>query len=232
METGLNDKKEQTHKKDILGWYKPVTSSLIALLLCLMINGKRFDAYIPMTAAQIDTVLGYVPMNAANIVLTTTGTSGASTYNPSSASFNIPQYSGGTTYTAGNGIGIASNVISVVQPTISTPTRTLNTAFTISTTKAATVCYTVALSVTNPLILGTSTATSTLQYSTNGGSTWVNVCQASASSGVGVTVTIALTQGQTSTLFGVLPANSLVKIVSATTGTASVTLNSAQETVY
>ena len=155
-------------------------------------------------------------------------------------------------YTAGSGINITSNIITnlspdqtvtltagnrmsitgtypnftigYVEPTINTPVvRTLNSNFTISTTKQAMVSYSVTCSVTNPLLIGTSSAMSYLEYSTNAGSTWLLPAQNGNSSGVGITVTLQLTNGQTGTLVGIIPANALVRLRTATTGTASVT---------
>lgn len=156
------------------------------------------------------------------------------------------------TYTAGSGISIASNVvtntnpdqiivlnsgnrilitgtypnftISYIEPIINTPVaRTLNSNFTISTTKQAIVSYSVTCSVTNPLLVGTSTAMSYLEYSINSGTTWLLPAQNGNSSGVGLTVTVQLTNGQTGVLAGVIPANALVRLRTAITGTASVT---------
>lgn len=156
------------------------------------------------------------------------------------------------TYTAGSGISIASNVvtntnpdqiivlnsgnrilitgtypnftISYIEPIINTPvTRTLNSNFTISNTKQAIVSYSVTCSVTNPLLVGTSTAMSYLEYSINSGTTWLLPAQNGNSSGVGLTVTVQLTNGQTGVLSGVIPANALVRLRTAITGTASVT---------
>lgn len=47
------------------------------------------------------------------IILTTTGSSGAATFNSSTGALNIPQYSGGGTYTAGTGLTLTSGVFSV-----------------------------------------------------------------------------------------------------------------------
>lgn len=193
------------------------------------------------------------------ISLTTTGTSGAATYNNSTGVLNIPQYTT-PTYTAGAGINISSNVISnaapdqtvtltagrgiiitgaypnftisLVTPTINIVSRALNTNFTPNTTKETYVSYSVTCSVTNPLLVGTSTAMAYLEYSTNGGSTWVLPSQNGNSSGVGVTVTLQLTNGQTGTLIGFIPANALVRIRTATTGTASVTYVTGTEMNY
>lgn len=165
----------------------------------------------------------------------------------------------GTIYTPGTGIGIASNVITNTAPdqtvsltagtniiitgtypnfTISayvpTPnvvlSKTLNSNFTLSTTKQAFVSYSLTCTVTNPLLAGSSTANAFLEYSTNGGSTWLLPSQNGNASTVGVAVAIAITNGQTVTLSGYIPANALVRIRTATTGTATVTYITGQET--
>lgn len=110
--------------------------------------------------------------------------------------------------------------------------RSLNSNFTISSTKQSFVSYSVTCSVTNPLIVGTSTANAFLEYSTNGGSSWVTVAQQSNSSGVGVTVTVQLTNAQTGVLSGYIPANALVRLRSTTTGTGTVTYVTGQETIF
>lgn len=143
------------------------------------------------------------------------------------------------TLTAGRGITITGTypnfTISLVTPTISIVTRPIGTSpatFTISATKEAIATYTITCSVTNPLLVGTSTATAFLEYSVNGGSSWLLPAQVGNSSGVGVTVTLQLTNGQTGTLVGMIPANALVRIRTGTAGTASLTYVTGQETVY
>jgi len=158
----------------------------------------------------------------------------------------------GNTYTAGTGISIASNVVTntapdqtitltagnrisitgtypnftigYVEPTINTPVvRTLNSNFTISSTKQSIVSYTLTVTVTNPLLAGSSTANVFLEYSTNGGTTWLLPSQNGNLSSVALAVAVAITSGQTSTVNGIIPANALVRLRTLTTGTASVT---------
>lgn len=140
------------------------------------------------------------------------------------------------TLTAGNGIAISGSypsfTISQIAPTIATPTRTVNTSFTPSSTKTAYFYYSVLCSVTNPLLAGASTATVTVQYSTNGGSTWNDYAIIGNSSSVGVAVAIALTNGQTGELSGIVPANYLLQIKSVTAGTATVTVQKSIEVTY
>lgn len=132
------------------------------------------------------------------------------------------------TLTAGNRISITGTypnfTIAFVEPSINPITsKTFNSNFTVSATKQATVSYSVTCSVTNPLLAGSSTANVYLEYSTNGGSTWSLPSQNGNASTVGVAVAIAITNGQTGTVTGVIPANALVRLRTATTGTATVT---------
>jgi len=158
----------------------------------------------------------------------------------------------GNTYTAGTGISIASNVVTniapdqtvtltagnrisitgtypnftigYVEPNINIITsKTLNSNFTISPTKQAIVSYTLTVTVTNPLLAGSSTANVFLEYSTNGGTTWLLPSQNGNLSSVALAVAVAITSGQTSTVNGIIPANALVRLRTSTTGTASVT---------
>jgi hypothetical protein len=108
------------------------------------------------------------------------------------------------------------------------PTRTFNTNFTIGAAPAN-VCYTVTLTATNPLAAGTSSAMAYLEYSTNAGTTWQTVSQTGMSSAAGVTVTVALTQGQTGVLYGLIPANAIVRIRTAVSGTTTTTFVNSQE---
>ena len=138
--------------------------------------------------------------------------------------------------TSGNGISITGTypnlTVSLVAPTVSIATRTLNSNFTISSTKPSTVSYSISCTVTNPLLIGTSTATAYLEYSLNGGTTWLTPSQSGNSSAVGVTVAIQLTNTQTGTLTGVIPANALTRVRTATTGTASVAYVTGTEITY
>lgn len=108
-------------------------------------------------------------------------------------------------------------------------TRTLNSNYTISTTRDAMVSYSLSLSVTNPLVAGSSTASAFLEYSTDGGTNWNTVSQATNSSSVALAVTIALTQPNTFVVSGMVPANSLVRLRTTTAGTATVTYTRGQE---
>jgi len=107
--------------------------------------------------------------------------------------------------------------------TPSTPTRVVGTAFQPSATKATLVLYTVKTTVTNPLLVGTSTASITLLSDAAANPTTVRGI-AAAESGVGVTVTVALTTSNTAVLAYLVPAGHYVKLTTAVTGTGSVTI--------
>lgn len=155
------------------------------------------------------------------------------------------------TYTAGTGINIASNVItntapdqvvtltggnriqitgtypnftiSYIEPTINIiNSKTLNSNFTVSTTKQAIVSYSLTCSATNPLVAGNSSATVFLEYSINGGSTWLLPNQLGNLQSVALAVAVAITNGQTASVTGVIPANALVRLRTTINGTASV----------
>lgn len=137
---------------------------------------------------------------------------------------------------AGRGIAITGTypnfTIAMVTPTYSTTARSLNTNFTPNASKETFAFYTVTCQVTNPLLVGTSTASVFLEYSTNAGSSWNPVTSQANSSGVGVTVTLQLTNGQTGVVSGVIPAGALARLRSTTSGTATVTIVSSFEMVY
>lgn len=136
---------------------------------------------------------------------------------------------------SGAGIAVTGSfpnyTVSMVTPTIFTTNRSLNSNFTISTTKWAVVTYTVTCTSTNPLLAGTSSASFFLEYSTNGGGAWTQASGAGNSNGVALTVTVALTNGQTGVLTGLIPANALVRIRTTTAGTASTSVTNTQEWV-
>lgn len=133
------------------------------------------------------------------------------------------------TFNAGAGISITGTypnlTISTVSPTFNTnPVRAVNTNFTVSTTRYSFVSYPLTCTVTNPLLVGSSTADIFLEYSTNGGTSWTSIGRNGNSSAVGLTVSLQLTNGQTGNVFGFIPANALVRIRTVTSGTATVAI--------
>lgn len=106
---------------------------------------------------------------------------------------------------------------------VSISTRTLNTNFTPSATKSTFVCYTARTQVTNPLLVGTSTATVRLLSDTSVTPT-TERGRVEASSAVGVTVALALTTSNTAPICYIVPAGHNVRLESTTSGTGTATL--------
>jgi len=199
------------------------------------------------TTAQVTTAIGYIPLQAEVDGSITNELQTLSLTTNSATNGNTLAISGGNSViipapaislTAGDGIVITGSypnyTISLAAPSItnnparSVTTSTSSTGFTIST-KPAFVSYFVTCSTTNPLLVGTSAATVFLEYSTNGGSSWASLQPFGSSSGVGVTVTLQLTVGQTGQIVSWIPAGANVRIRYATTGTATVSYVGGQE---
>lgn len=116
-------------------------------------------------------------------------------------------------------------LVSVVS---ATPARVIGTAFQPNATKATFVSYAVKTTVTNPLLVGTSTATVTLLSDTSATPT-TERGRVEATSGVGVSVTIALTTSNSAQLTYVVPAGHWVRLVSTVSGTGSTAIVSQVE---
>lgn len=170
----------------------------------------------------------------ARLSVSATGT--GLSYNNTTGVFQNTAPDQPVTITAGRGLqvsGVYPNfTVSMVAPTYSTTARALNSNFTPNATKETFAFYTITCSVTNPLLVGTSTASVFLEYSTNAGSSWNAVTSQANSSGVGLTVTVQLNNGQTGVVSGIIPAGALARLRSVTAGTASVTIVSTFEMVY
>ena len=130
------------------------------------------------------------------------------------------------TLVAGTGITIVGSTINATATSRvfnNNVARSVNSNYTISATRDVLCTYSISISVTNPLLAGSSSGSAFLEYSTNAGSTWNTVSQVTNASSVALAVTIALTQPNTFVLSGPVPANALVRIRTTTAGTASVT---------
>lgn len=119
------------------------------------------------------------------------------------------------------------------KPSVSyaTTTRSVNTAFQVSSTSAAFVSYTVDVATTLSLT-GGETGTVTLQYADDSGfTTNVKTVQSSVNGNTGtLTIGLAMTQTSTASLTGIIPAGKYVKIVTANTaGTPTFTYRTQQE---
>jgi secreted Zn-dependent insulinase-like peptidase len=115
--------------------------------------------------------------------------------------------------------------------TFTTPTRSLNTAFQISSSQDAAVNYAVDISCTMSLTSG-QTGVVTLQYADDSGfTTGVTTVQSTASGNTGtLTIGLTLTQIGTAAVSGIIPAGKYVKLATAnTTGTPTFTYRNAQE---
>lgn len=105
----------------------------------------------------------------------------------------------------------------------STPNRVIGTPFQPNAAKATRVNYAVTTSVTNPLLVGTSTATVRLLSDASNPPT-TERDRVAASSGVGLTVSIQLTTSNTASVAYIVPAGHYVLLTSAIVGTGSATI--------
>jgi len=149
------------------------------------------------------------------ISITTTGTSGAATYNNSTGVLNVPQYT-------------------AAAPSFNTaPSRLLSTTgsnntFTISSTKNARAHYTINFAFA--LTLTTSNGYVQLDYSTDGGTTWITCGSVSNVFSLAVT----LTGNQDQELSGEIPANALCRLyrINATNVTVTAPTTKQLEITY
>ena len=112
--------------------------------------------------------------------------------------------------------------------TFTFPTRSLNTAFQISTTNNAIVTYTVDITCTLTLS-GGQTGTVTLEYADDSGFTTnvKTVCRPSSSNSGALSLGLSLTQVGGGAVSGVIPASKFVRLL--TSGTCTFTLQNAEE---
>jgi len=166
-----------------------------------------------ITGPMVTTALGFTPYNATNpsayinqagarsaISVTTTGSSGAATYNSSTGVLNIPQYAQAT-------------------PVISSPTFATSTAATqLSSTRWADVQYEYDATVTISLLSGQS-ITATLRYADNAGmSTNVVTVSAQTTNNAGV---LGLSQTNTLKVNGPIPPGKYRQVTFSVTGGAT-----------
>lgn len=107
--------------------------------------------------------------------------------------------------------------------TPSTPTRTLNTAFRPSTTKATLVNYSVQVQAATPLLAGSATATVELLSDAAATPTTVRA-RASVGQQVGLSVSVAITDSNVIPLSYIVPAGHYVLLKSTVAGTASASI--------
>lgn len=167
-------------------------------------TGNPSNFLTSITSGQVTGALGFTPYNASNpssfinqagartaVSLTTTGTSGAATYNASTGVLNVPNYA------------VPSVPARVQSPAV----RALNTAFQVSTTRDALVNYSVQCTITAS-IAGGQSCDVILEIATDAAFT-ANV-QTLGIIGTGQTYTLAVAiqgvQPQTAQVTGYVPA--------------------------
>lgn len=195
-------------------------------------------------SASVISALGFTPYNSTNpngyvnqtgartaINLTTLGTSGASTYDNSTGTINVPNYTGNT-YTAGLGITIASNVISQTTPTYNnSPARALTTSFRPSTTRPTRVSYTCSIVTALSLLNLNSSGIVQLQISSDN-TNWTTINSAGVTRTLAVSITVGLNETTMINVAGEIPANFYCRLSPTTAGGATVTVSSGQEVTY
>jgi len=137
--------------------------------------------------------------------------------------------------TAGSGISITSGVVTntaqYTAPTLNAATRPINsTTWTISSTKQASVVYYITISCT-ATISGPSSGQVELQYSTNAGSTWTACGIAKSTNTVSLAVVLNSVVSQTTPIVAMgIPANALMRMVSTSSGTTTLSYTYGFET--
>lgn len=204
------------------------------------------------------TNLYFTNARARNAISLTTSGSGAASYNSLTGDINIPtpiSYSAGSgisltsgvisnsspdqivTLNSGTGINITGVYPNFTVTNTSVPTsqniysvsRPINsTTYTISTTKNATVSYNIRISC-NATIGSNSAGKVTLQYSTNGGSSWIDAAEVENTNTVTLAIALNSTTVQTTTMTAFIPANALVRMVQSSSGTTVITYVRGQE---
>lgn len=148
----------------------------------------------------------------AAISLTTTGTSGAATYDNSTGNINIPNYT-------------------VSSPSFNnTAVKTINAAgVQISTTRNTRVSYTITHTIALTLLLSSGSSMVYLEVSPNN-STWTSISQAGFSDAVAVAV--ALNKTSTNNVQGEVQAGWYVRLRAVTSGAGSAAFTVGQEIQY
>jgi len=252
----------------------------------ITINGSTFDLSSnrswtvgDVTSASLSTTLSNYPTNSSlsttlsgyattsaltsglaskqnTLSLTTTGT-GAATLVGSTLNIPTPVVN---TYTAGTGIGIASNVITntapdqtvsltgsngittggtypnfTIQQTTPTynnaPARTLGTSFRPSTTRPTRVSYTVSIATTLSLLNLNSAGTVQLQISSDNVN-FSTINSAGITRTLAVSISVGLNDTSMLNIQGEIPAGYYCRLLSTTSGGSTVTFTSGQEVTY
>lgn len=111
-----------------------------------------------------------------------------------------------------------------------TASRAINSAtFQVSLTKQACVFYTIRINCV-ATIGAASAGTVALQYSSNGGSTWIDIGQVENSNTVTLAIVLNSNTTQTSQISGIIPAGAIVRMNQTTSGTTTITYVRGNET--
>lgn len=176
---------------------KPTTLSGYGITDAYPLSGNPSSFLTSITSGNVTTALGYTPVTNAR-TLTINGTTLDLLAN---RTFTIANY----------------------VPAINSVTRSIASSnYTISTTLQAFINYTIQISCTAS-IGGAASGSVTLQMSTNSGSTWTTIQTVANSNTVTLALTLNAVTVQTASLSGYIPANALVRMVSASSGTTTLT---------
>ena len=208
----FNDRMINSFLNDTTGNSTDSTSIVSAWYVTKVKRG--IVAMIPTDNSSIANGAGYITASSSSALTNKTG--------------NISMWTNNTGYltaiTSTNVISALGYTPSVAYtPTMSVVTRPINsTTWTISTTKQATANYYISITCT-ATISGPATGTVELQYSTNAGSTWTAIGQAKSSNTVSLAVVLnsVVTQVTPISVSGI-PANALLRMVSTSSGTVSI----------
>ena len=207
---------------------KPSTLAGYGISDAYPISGNPSNFLTGITSGQVTGALGFTPYSAANpsgfvsqsgarsaVSLTTTGTSGAATYNASTGVLNVPNYT----------------APSVPARTQSAATRALNTAFQISATRDAMATYSVQCTITAS-IAGGQSCDVILEIATD--AAFTAGVQTVGIIGTGQTYTLAVAiqgvQPQTAQLTGYIPAGYYARLRTVSvTGSPTFSMRAGQE---
>lgn len=136
--------------------------------------------------------------------------------------------------TGANNFGVSGTypnfTLTQYTPTGNVVTRTINSStYTISTTKVASVRYNIKITCT--ATIGSASSGKVLfQYSTNGGSTWIDAGEVENSNQVTLAVVLNSSTTQSGFIVWDVPANALCRLVPTSSGTTTITWIRGQET--
>lgn len=125
-----------------------------------------------------------------------------------------------------------SKVDSLIYALNNNVSRPINgTTFTVSTTKAARLYYTIKIQCAAS-IGSASSGLLLFEYSINGGSSWVQLAELQNSNTVSLALTLNSVTIQTAVIVVEIPANALCKMTPTTSGTTTMTFIRGSEILY